>query len=67
MTCTGFFFVALDVKKRKKMIVSDKKSIKSLLNKWPKIKKSFYNDYNGDFSKVVFDVLAPHAVMMVPK
>ena len=23
-----------------------------------KIKKSFYNDYNGDFSKVVFDVLA---------
>tara|TARA_B100002019_G_C20840271_1_gene389557 strand:+ start:380 stop:529 length:150 start_codon:yes stop_codon:yes gene_type:complete len=49
------------------MIVSNKKSIKSLLNKWPKLKKSFYNDYNGDFSKVVFDVLAPHAVMMVPK
>jgi hypothetical protein len=49
------------------MIVSNKKSIKSLLDKWPKLKKSFYNDYNGDFGKVVFDVLAPHAVMMVPK
>ena len=38
-------------KEKMKKRVSDKKSIKSLLNKWPKIKKSFYNDYNGDFSK----------------
>jgi len=69
-----FLMLALGVMRKVKIMnwmtlngLKDKKKILSLLDKWPSLKKSFYNDYNGDFSKVVFDVLAPHAFMMVPK
>lgn len=48
------------------MIVSDKKKIMSVLNDWPKIKKSFINKYNGDFDKVVFDFYH-NAVFMTVK
>ena len=34
--------------------LKDKKKILSLLDKWPSLKKSFYNDYNGDFDSMVF-------------
>ena len=34
--------------------LKDKKKILSLLDKWPKLKKSFYNDYNGDFDNMIF-------------
>ena len=32
--------------------LKDKKKILSLLDKWPSLKKSFYNDYNGDFDNM---------------
>ena len=36
--------------------LKDKKKILSLLDSWPKLKKSFYNDYNGDFNNIIFSV-----------
>ena len=46
--------------------LKDKKKILSLLDKWPSLKKSFYNDYNGDFDNMIFSV-ANRSVMMYPK
>ena len=46
--------------------LKDKKKILSLLDKWPKLKKSFYNDYNGDFDNVIFSV-NNNSVIMYPK
>ena len=36
--------------------LKDKKKILSLLDKWPSLKKSFYNDYDGDFDSMIFSV-----------
>ena len=44
----------------------DKKKIKSLLDKWPSLKKSFYSKYNGDFDNMIFSV-ANRSVIMYPK
>lgn len=46
--------------------LKDKKKILSLLDKWSSLKKSFYNDYNGDFDNVIFSV-NNRSVMMYPK
>lgn len=46
--------------------LKDKKKILSLLDSWPKLKKSFYNDYNGDFNNIIFSV-SGCSVMMYPK
>ena len=46
--------------------LKDKKKILSLLDKWPKLKNSFYNDYNGDFSNIIFSV-NNRSVMMYSK
>ena len=46
--------------------LKDKKKILSLLDKWSSLKKSFYNDYNGDFDHVIFSV-NNRSVMMYPK
>ena len=46
--------------------LKDKKKILSLLDKWSSLKKSFYNDYNGDFDNMIFSV-ANRSVMMYPK
>jgi len=59
------FFVALGVMRKVKIMnwmtlngLKDKKKILSLLDKWPKLKKSFYNDYNGDFDNMIFSMSA---------
>tara|TARA_B100000073_G_scaffold52650_1_gene38817 strand:+ start:889 stop:1062 length:174 start_codon:yes stop_codon:yes gene_type:complete len=44
----------------------DKKKIKSLLDKWPSLKKSFYTKYNGDFDNIILSV-ANRSVIMYPK
>ncbi len=41
----------------------DKKKILSLLDKWPSLKKSFYNDYNGNFDNIIFSVNNRSVVM----
>ena len=46
--------------------LKDKKKILSLLDKWSSLKKSFYNDYNGDFDNVIFSV-NNNSVIMYPK
>jgi hypothetical protein len=46
--------------------LKDKKKILSLLDKWSSLKKSFYNDYNGDFDNIIFSV-NNRSVMMYPK
>ena len=46
--------------------LKDKKKILSLLDKWSSLKKSFYNDYNGDFDNVIFSV-NNRSVMMYSK
>ena len=46
--------------------LKDKKKILSLLDKWSSLKKSFYNDYNGDFDNVIFSV-NNRSVVMYPK
>ena len=46
--------------------LKDKKKILSLLDKWSSLKKSFYNDYNGDFDNVIFSV-NNNSVIMCPK
>ena len=46
--------------------LKDKKKILSLLDKWSSLKKSFYNDYNGDFDNVIFSV-NNRSVIMYPK
>ena len=68
-----FFFVYLsEMRKGKTMSWTnlsgskDKKKILSLLDKWPSLKKSFYNDYNGDFDNIIFSV-NNRSVMMYPK
>ena len=38
--------------------LKDKKKILSLLDKWPKLKKSFYSTYNGDFDNMIFSASA---------
>ena len=60
-----FFFVYLsEMRKGKTMSwitlngLKDKKKILSLLDKWPSLKKSFYNDYNGDFDNMIFSMSA---------
>ena len=57
------FAVSLGVMRKVKIMnwinlsgLKDKKKILSLLDKWPKLKKSFYNDYNGDFNNIIFSV-----------
>ena len=56
-----FLVLALGVMRKVKIMnwinlngLKDKKKILSLLDKWPKLKKSFYNDYNGDFDNMIF-------------
>ena len=43
--------------------LKDKKKILSLLDKWPSLKKSFYNDYNGNFDNIIFSVNNRSVVM----
>ena len=69
----AYFFVLLGVMRKGKIMgwinlsgLKDKKKILSLLDSWPKLKKSFYNDYNGDFSNIIFSV-SGCSVMMYPK
>ncbi len=65
-----FFFVYLsEMRKGKTMSwtnlsgLKDKKKILSLLDKWPSLKKSFYNDYNGNFDNIIFSVNNRSVVM----
>ena len=60
-----FFAVSLGVMRKVKIMnwinlsgLKDKKKILSLLDKWPSLKKSFYNDYNGDFDNMIFSMSA---------
>ena len=68
-----FLVLALGVMRKVKIMnwinlsgLKDKKKILSLLDKWSSLKKSFYNDYNGDFDNVIFSV-NNRSVMMYPK
>ena len=48
--------------------LKDKKEILSLLDKWPKLKKRFYNDYNGDFDNMIFSAsVSGNSVTMYSK
>ena len=65
-----FFFVYLsEMRKGKTMSWTNlsgskyKKKILSLLDKWPSLKKSFYNDYNGNFDNIIFSVNNRSVVM----